>query len=67
MKLLMPWLVIQKNRMGESSVYFISTKFLRQCGYGLTIIISPLLALMRNQIESAKIGAQYCNNKFIKY
>ena len=47
-------LVIQKTGWGKSSVYFISTKFLRQCGYGLTIIISPLLALMRNQIESAK-------------
>ena len=40
--------------MEKSSVYFISTKFLSQYGYGLTIIISPLLALMRNQIESAK-------------
>ncbi len=51
MKLLMPWLTkekIQKTGWGKSSVYFISTKFLRQCGYGLTIIISPLLALMRN-------------------
>lgn len=47
-------LVVQKTGWGKSIVYFISTKFLRQCGYGLTIIISPLLALMRNQIESAK-------------
>ena len=44
----------KKKQDGKSSVYFIFTKFLSQYGYGLTIIISPLLALMRNQIESAK-------------
>ncbi|MBA1432101.1 MAG: RecQ family ATP-dependent DNA helicase [Epsilonproteobacteria bacterium] len=47
-------LVVQKTGWGKSSVYFISTKFLREQGSGLTIIISPLLALMRNQIDSAK-------------
>lgn len=47
-------LVVQKTGWGKSSVYFISTKFLRDQGYGLTIIISPLLALMRNQIDSAR-------------
>jgi len=47
-------LVVQKTGWGKSSVYFISTKFLREQGSGLTIIISPLLALMRNQIYSAK-------------
>lgn len=46
-------LVVQKTGWGKSSVYFIATYFLRQQGYGPTIIISPLLALMRNQIESA--------------
>jgi len=47
-------LVVQKTGWGKSSVYFISTKYLREKGRGLTIIISPLLALMRNQIEAAK-------------
>jgi ATP-dependent DNA helicase RecQ len=47
-------LVVQKTGWGKSSVYFISTKFLREQGSGLTIIISPLLALMRNQIEAAR-------------
>lgn len=50
-------LVVQKTGWGKSSVYFISTKYLRKQGSGLTIIISPLLALMRNQIDSAqKLG-----------
>lgn len=47
-------LVVQKTGWGKSSVYFISTKFMREQGSGLTIIISPLLALMRNQIEAAR-------------
>ena len=47
-------LVIQRTGWGKSSVYFISTRILRDQGKGPTIIISPLLALMRNQIEAAK-------------
>lgn len=47
-------LVIQRTGWGKSSVYFISSKILRDQGKGLTIIISPLLALMRNQIEAAE-------------
>ena len=47
-------LVVQRTGWGKSAVYFITTRILRDQGYGLTIIISPLLALMRNQIESAK-------------
>lgn len=46
-------LVVQRTGWGKSSVYFISTRILRDRGLGPTIIISPLLALMRNQIESA--------------
>ncbi|NUU65078.1 RecQ family ATP-dependent DNA helicase [Enterobacteriaceae bacterium BIT-l23] len=46
-------LVVQRTGWGKSSVYFISTKIFRDRGLGPTIIISPLLALMRNQIESA--------------
>lgn len=46
-------LVVQRTGWGKSAVYFIATKILREQGYGPTIIISPLLALMRNQIDSA--------------
>ncbi|MFT5634879.1 MAG: ATP-dependent DNA helicase RecQ [Cognaticolwellia sp.] len=49
-------LCIQKTGWGKSSVYFISTKMMREQGFGPAVIISPLLALIRNQIESA---AQY--------
>jgi len=46
-------LVVQRTGWGKSSVYFIATRLMRDRGYGPTIIISPLLALMRNQVESA--------------
>lgn len=50
-------LVIQKTGWGKSIVYFIATKLLREQGAGPAIIISPLLALMHNQIEAAaKLG-----------
>lgn len=50
-------LVVQKTGWGKSLVYFISTKILREEGAGPTILISPLLSLMRNQIQSAeKVG-----------
>jgi ATP-dependent DNA helicase RecQ len=43
--------------MGKESVYFLATKLLRDEGAGPTLLISPLLSLMRNQIEMAgKIG-----------
>lgn len=52
-------LVVQRTGWGKSTVYFISTRILREQGYGPTIIISPLLALMRNQIDSAaKYGVE---------
>lgn len=47
-------LVVQKTGWGKSVVYFIATKLLREQGRGTTVLISPLLSLMRNQIESAK-------------
>lgn len=47
-------LVVQRTGWGKSSVYFISARILRDQGKGPTIIISPLLALMRNQIEAAQ-------------
>jgi ATP-dependent DNA helicase RecQ len=47
-------LVVQKTGWGKSLIYFLSTKILRGQGAGLTIVISPLLALMNNQIDSAE-------------
>ena len=47
-------LVVQKTGWGKSSVYFIATKLLRDDGMGPAILVSPLLALMRNQIAAAQ-------------
>ncbi len=47
-------LVVQRTGWGKSSVYFIATRILRLRGRGPTLIVSPLLALMRNQIEAAE-------------
>lgn len=47
-------LVVQRTGWGKSSVYFIATKLLRESGLGPSILISPLLALMRNQIAAAE-------------
>ena len=47
-------LVVQKTGWGKSFVYFIATKLLREQGMGPAILISPLLALMRNQIAAAE-------------
>jgi len=50
-------LVVQRTGWGKSLVYFLATKLLRDRGSGPTLLISPLLSLMRNQIEMAgKIG-----------
>ncbi|MGH8067332.1 MAG: DEAD/DEAH box helicase [Candidatus Entotheonellia bacterium] len=46
-------LVVQKTGWGKSFVYFIATKLLREAGSGPALLISPLLALMRNQIAAA--------------
>jgi ATP-dependent DNA helicase RecQ len=46
-------LVVERTGWGKSSVYFIATRILRDRGHGPTLIVSPLLALMRNQIEAA--------------
>ena len=46
-------LVVQRTGWGKSSVYFIATRILRDRGRGPTLIVSPLLALMRNQIDAA--------------
>ena len=47
-------LVVQKTGWGKSFVYFIATKLLREAGRGPALLISPLLALMRNQIAAAE-------------
>lgn len=50
-------LLVQKTGWGKSLVYFISTRMLRDQGAGPTLLISPLLSLMRDQIKMAsKIG-----------
>ncbi|HEX6855753.1 MAG TPA: RecQ family ATP-dependent DNA helicase [Streptosporangiaceae bacterium] len=46
-------LVVQRTGWGKSAVYFITTALLRARGAGPSVIVSPLLALMRNQIEAA--------------
>lgn len=52
-------LVVQKTGWGKSFVYFIATKLLRESGAGPTLLVTPLLSLMRNQIEAAsRMGVQ---------
>ena len=46
-------LVVQRTGWGKSAVYFIATAMLRAAGAGPTVIVSPLLALMRNQVSAA--------------
>ena len=46
-------LVVQKTGWGKSNVYFIAAKLLREQGAGPTLLISPLLVLIRNQLEAA--------------
>jgi len=47
-------LIVQKTGWGKSLVYFLATRLLRDAGAGPTLLISPLLSLMRNQIEMAE-------------
>ncbi|MET0386042.1 MAG: RecQ family ATP-dependent DNA helicase, partial [Polyangiales bacterium] len=47
-------LVVQRTGWGKSAVYFVATLLLRRRGAGPTVIVSPLLALMRNQITAAE-------------
>jgi ATP-dependent DNA helicase RecQ len=46
-------LCVQRTGWGKSMVYFVAAKLLREQGAGPTLIISPLLALMRNQVDAA--------------
>jgi ATP-dependent DNA helicase RecQ len=47
-------LVVQRTGWGKSLVYFLATRLLRSQGAGATLLISPLLSLMRNQIQAAE-------------
>jgi ATP-dependent DNA helicase RecQ len=49
-------LCVQRTGWGKSAVYFVATMLLRAQGRGPTLLVSPLLALMRNQIEQAERG-----------
>jgi ATP-dependent DNA helicase RecQ len=46
-------LCVQRTGWGKSAVYFVASSLLRAAGAGPTLIVSPLLALMRNQIDAA--------------
>jgi len=61
-------LVVQKTGWGKSLVYFSCTKILRSKGRGVTIVVSPLLVLMQNQLEAAaKLGLQCeCLNSTVR-
>src|SRR5216684_2229252 len=51
--------VVQRTGWGKSLVYFLATRLLRDQGAGPTVLVSPLLSLMRNQIEAAsRIGVR---------
>src|SRR5215207_7534455 len=47
-------LVVQRTGWGKSVVYFLATRILREAGAGPTLLISPLLSLMRNQTLAAE-------------
>ena len=47
-------LVVQRTGWGKSAVYFVATLLLRERGAGPTILVSPLLALMRDQVAAAE-------------
>ena len=52
-------LVVERTGWGKSMVYFLATRLLRDAGAGVSVLISPLLALMRNQLAAAeRIGVR---------
>jgi len=58
-------LCVQRTGWGKSMVYFVAAKLMREQGAGPTLIVSPLLALMRNQIDAAnrlKLRAETINS-----
>src|SRR5919112_408377 len=50
-------LVVQRTGWGKSAVYFLATRLLREAGAGPTLLVSPLLALMRDQISAEQLNA----------
>lgn len=49
-------LLVQATGWGKSAVYWIATRLLREEGAGPTLVVSPLLALMRNQVQAAAVA-----------
>ncbi|MGH9137468.1 MAG: DEAD/DEAH box helicase, partial [Acidimicrobiales bacterium] len=47
-------LVVQRTGFGKSAIYFVATRLLRDAGLGPTLVVSPLLALMRDQVTAAE-------------
>ncbi len=47
-------LLVARTGFGKSAVYFSATRMLRDRGWGPTVVVSPLLALMRDQVEAAR-------------
>lgn len=54
-------LVVQKTGWGKSLVYFVCTKLMRKQNRGVTMVVSPLLVLMENQIDAAKMMGLRCD------
>jgi ATP-dependent DNA helicase RecQ len=49
-----PLLVVERTGWGKSLVYFLATQLFREQGAGPTLLVSPLLSLIRNQLEMAE-------------
>ncbi|MDE0804380.1 MAG: DEAD/DEAH box helicase [Acidimicrobiales bacterium] len=47
-------LLVARTGFGKSAVYFSATRMLRDRGWGPTVVVSPLLALMRDQVSAAR-------------
>ena len=47
-------LLVARTGFGKSAVYFSATRMLRSRGWGPTVVVSPLLALMRDQVSAAE-------------
>lgn len=54
-------LVVQRTGWGKSLVYFVCTKLMRMEHKGVTMVVSPLLVLMENQIEAARRMGLRCD------
>ena len=58
-------LCVQRTGWGKSAVYFVATALLRERGSGPTLLVSPLLALMRNQVLAAEALAREAPTAFM--